>query len=178
MIALADQRKVKPKQGDFTQAFCQSTLPKGEQYICSPPYKCPITPSKTYLLLKKTLYGLKRSPKHWYNKATSAFKSIGLKQCINAPCLFSGKILENEPWLFLGLYEDDFIYYSQSPKVENAFEDKLKLLLDVEFEKNTQNFLGQKIQVHEEENHMNIFLSQQSTTEELIHKAGLSEVSS
>ena len=142
MIALADQRKVKPKQGDFTQAFCQSTLPKGEQYICSPPYKCPITPSKTYLLLKKTLYGLKRSPKHWYNKATSAFKSIELKQCINAPCLFSGKILKNEPCLFFGLYVDDLIYFSQSPKVEKAFEDKLKLLLDVEFEKKHTKLLG------------------------------------
>ena len=32
---------------------------------------------------------------------------------------------------------------------KNAFEDKLKLLLDVEFEKNTQNFFGQKIRVRD-----------------------------
>ena len=133
--------------------------------------------NKTYLLLKKTLYGLKRSPKHWFNKATPAFKSIGLKQCINAPCLFRRQNLGYAPYLYLGLYVDDFVYYSKSPQVEKAFEDKLKLLLDIEFESNMQNFLGQKVRIHEEENDMNIFLSRQSTTEELIHKAVLSEVS-
>ena len=69
MISLAVQMKVKSKQGDFTQEFCRSTLPIGERCVCSPPYKYTITPPKTYLLSKKTSYGLKRSPKYWFNKA-------------------------------------------------------------------------------------------------------------
>ena len=35
---------------------------------------------------------------------------------------------------------------------------------------------GQKVQTHEEENNMSIFLSQQFTIEELIHKVGIFEV--
>ena len=69
MMSLACQLKTEPKQGDFIQAFCQSTLPAHEQYICKPPLGCPVTPPNTYLRLIKTLYGLKRSPRHWYEKS-------------------------------------------------------------------------------------------------------------
>ena len=77
--------------------------------------------------------------------------------------------MDNEPYLYLGLYVDDFVYYSQSSEVEKAFEDTFKLLLDVEFESNMQNLFGQKVQIYEEENYMSIFLSQQSTIKELNH---------
>ena len=53
-----------PRSGDFQQAFCQSVLPPTEQYIVRPPSGCPVTPPNTYLRLKRTLYGLKRSPQH------------------------------------------------------------------------------------------------------------------
>ena len=133
LIAAATQLNLQPRQGDFTQAFCQSTLPSTEQYVCSPPHNCPITPKKTYLLLKKTLYGLKRSPRHWYQKAKAAFLSLGLKTCANSPCLFTGTIIKNKPPLYLGLYVDDFIFFSESPEVEKVFEGKLSSLLKVEY---------------------------------------------
>ena len=50
MIALVVQMKVKPKQGDFTLEFCQSTLHLGEQYMYISPRKCPI------ILTKRTYY--------------------------------------------------------------------------------------------------------------------------
>ena len=58
------------RSGDFTQAFCQFYLPSGESYICCPPRNCPFTPPNTYLRLICTLYGLRRSPRHWYGKCT------------------------------------------------------------------------------------------------------------
>jgi hypothetical protein len=62
LTALAVKNKCIPKTGDVTQAFCQSYLPPGEEYVCRPPPGCLLTPPHTYWKLKKTLYGLKRSP--------------------------------------------------------------------------------------------------------------------
>jgi Reverse transcriptase (RNA-dependent DNA polymerase). len=122
LLAIATQAKVVPKQCDAVQAFCQTTLPPSEQYVCTPPKGCPHTPPKTYLLLKKTLYGLKRSPRHWYETAKQALTTIGLKSCPNAPCIFSGPILPDKPPLYVGIYVDDFIYFSSDPEVEQTFE--------------------------------------------------------
>ena len=69
LVAFATQHKIIPKSGDVSQAFVQSILPDDKKYVIKPPHGCPITPSKTYLLLKRTLYGLKRSPRHWYKHA-------------------------------------------------------------------------------------------------------------
>ena len=139
-IVAVTQLNLQPRQGDFTQAFCQSTLPSTEQYVCSPPHNYPITPKKTYLLLKKTIYGLKQSPRHWYQKAKAAFLSLGLKTCANSPCLFTCTIIKNKPPLYLNLYVDDFIFFSESPEVEKVFEGKLSSLLKVEYSQSPQNF--------------------------------------
>ena len=64
--------------GDVSQAFVQSVLPPDENYVHRPPVGCPLTKPKSYWLLKQTLYGLKRSPKHWFDLATKNLKSIGL----------------------------------------------------------------------------------------------------
>jgi len=61
MISLTTKLRIVPKTGDVSQAFCQSVLPENKKYIIKPPKGCPITPSDVYLLLKNTLYGLKRS---------------------------------------------------------------------------------------------------------------------
>ena len=63
-----------PKSGDFQNTFCQSTLPPNEQYIIRPPHNCLLTPPRTFLRLLKTLYGLKRSPRHWFDLACNIFK--------------------------------------------------------------------------------------------------------
>jgi hypothetical protein len=79
LVALATQQKCIPRTGDITQAFCQSYLPKGEHYVCNPPIGCPLTAQNIYLRLKKTLYGLRRSPCHFYQLAKKTLLSIGLK---------------------------------------------------------------------------------------------------
>ena len=97
LIAILVQQRCLPKQ-----AFCQSLLPTTEQYVCRPSLSCPLTPDNTYLLLKRTLYGLRHSPKYCSDKATTAFKSLGLVPCPNAPCLFTNSILLGHPPLLRG----------------------------------------------------------------------------
>ena len=117
LLSEACRKRCKPKTGDFEQAFCQSFLPNNESYIIRPPKGCFLTPPNTYLLLEKTLYELKRSPRHWYLKATEVLTSLGLHECQNAPCIFRGYLPSHtnpEDKIILDLYVDNFIYFSKS----------------------------------------------------------------
>ena len=177
MTALSIRHKCILKNGDFKQAFVQAVLPKDENYVLKPPHGCPITPPNTYWLLQRTLYGLKRSPRHWYDRAKQILLGIGLTQCKHAPCLFHGSILPNEPPLYLGLYVDDFVYFSQSQKVEQHFEKLLKSQTNVDFMGQVSHFLGIRFQWRTEADNVHVHLSQEAFTENLISQAGLSQLS-
>ena len=55
----------KQKQGDCKNAFLHPKLPPNETVICKPPHGCPLSDPNEYWLMKKTCYGLRRSPRHW-----------------------------------------------------------------------------------------------------------------
>ena len=144
-MSLAVQLQCSPRCGDFIQAFCQSFLPKDETYIVRPPQGCPITPPRTYLKLRKTLYGLKRSPRHWFESATRTLKQCGLQPCKHAPCLFKGQPQGCSGNIYLGLYVDDFCYFGDNDEVEQQFRTKLESLSPVTFDDHPTHFLGLKI---------------------------------
>jgi hypothetical protein len=97
-----------------------------QEYICTPPKGCPsIMPSNTYLLLKKTLYGLNCSPRHWYTTAKQVLMHLNLKPCPNAPCIFTGTLIPDKPPLYVGMHVDDFLYFSSDPSIKSAFEPML-----------------------------------------------------
>jgi len=81
MTALVVKHKCTLQSSDFKQAFFQSTLPFSETYALNPPLGCPLTPKHTYWLLKRSLYGLKRAPKHSFGKAKTILNKIGLTLC-------------------------------------------------------------------------------------------------
>jgi hypothetical protein len=65
-----EQRKVL-QQGDCKNVFWQGILPPDKITIAKPPIGNPDAKTDEYWLLKRTLYGLWRSPRHWYNKIKS-----------------------------------------------------------------------------------------------------------
>jgi hypothetical protein len=64
------------RQGDCKNAFCQGILsPKKITIVCSPSGDPEAAPDK-YWLLKQALYGLWRSPHHWYDKSVLSFDRL------------------------------------------------------------------------------------------------------
>ena len=176
IVALAVKLRCIPKTGDIKQAFCQSLLPCDEKYICSPPPGCPLTPPNSYLKLKKTLYGLKRSPRHFYNLLSKLLKELGLQQHPTSPCIFSGQILANQPPIYIGIYVDDIIYFSPSREVETAFEERLKEKIDIEFNGQIGYFLGINFTcVKSPDNNITIHLSQEAFIESIASLANLKD---
>ena len=144
LTSIAIRNKCSLKSGDVKQAFVQATMPDDELYVLRPPQGCINTSPTDLWKLRKSLYGLRRAPKHWYNKLNSMLTSMNLHPCKNAPCIFHGHVIPGLPPLYVGIYVDDFIYFSTDPKVENAFESKLKNLTDVDFMGDVTHFLGIK----------------------------------
>jgi hypothetical protein len=147
MVSLAVERWRTLKQGDCKNAFCQGTLPDNEITIVKPPIGDPDAKKDEYWLLTRTLYGLRRSPRHWYNKITAVLNSLGLKANASDPWLFTGSIVDpsnpaaGDPTapLTLGIYMDNFVYFSKNPEVEHWFEQLLANLVTVEFMGNVKH---------------------------------------
>ncbi len=95
----------------------------------APPSGDPNATPDEYWLLKRTLYGLWRSPQHWYDKINAILWSIRLTPLLKDPCLYTGFIHDPlDPSLVitlaplsLGLYVDNFVYFSKDPVVETLF---------------------------------------------------------
>ena len=134
LVSLAVQKRRVLKQGDCKNAFCQPTLPDDELVIVTPPPGCPISPPGTYWKLRKTLYGLRRSPRHWFNNFRGHLLDMGFRQCIHDPCIFVGTHPDfpTSP-IYVGCYVDDFVYYSTSDAVEQWFETGLAERVKVDF---------------------------------------------
>ncbi len=118
------------QQGNCKNAFCQEILSSDDITIVKPPIGDPDAKKDEYCFLKRTLYGLRRSPRHWYIKIKAILEKIGLHQNAYNPCLFSGHVVNSsDPAdtpssapLTLGLYVDDFVYFFSNSEVEAKFQ--------------------------------------------------------
>ena len=128
------------KQGDCKNAFVQSELE--EVIIVRPPVGCPYSKPGTYWLLKKSLYGLRRAPRHWFDKICKILKDLQLFPCAHEPRFYCGTPIPGRETLYLVIYVDDFIYFSPSSDVERLFEEKLAEAVVVDFMDVVDYFLG------------------------------------
>jgi hypothetical protein len=133
LTALAVSNRCVLKSCDVKQAFVQSSLPENETYFVRPPSGCPRSEPGTYWRLLRSLYGLCRAPKLWFEKLSSHLHSMGLQSSPNSPCLFMGSLLPGLPPIYVGIYVDDINYFSNSDAVEKQFETLLSSLGSVDF---------------------------------------------
>ena len=172
LTSLAVRNKCILKSGDVKQAFVQATLPEDEVYVVRPPHGCITSSPNEYWKLNKPLYGLRRAPRHWYEKFKTILTSLHLTPCKNAPCIFHGNIIPDKPPLYIGVYVDDFVYFSTSAEVEAEFESKLQALTDVDFMGDVQHFLGIKFAWTRTNDSLTAHLSQSAFIDNLSQEAG------
>ncbi len=66
------------RQGNCKKAFCQGILLPDKISIVCPPSGDPEAEPDEFRLLKRTLYGLRHSPRHWYDKINAILQLMGL----------------------------------------------------------------------------------------------------
>jgi len=174
LTSLAIHHRRYLKNCDVKQAFVQTSLPEDEHYFIKPPVGCIRSKPGTYWRLIRSLYGLRRAPKLWFEKLSLHLRSMGLKQSSTSPCLFVGSLLEGGPLIYVGIYVDDIIYFSQSDAVEKQFELGLSKIGEVDFMGKVSHFLGIEFTWKQlPDGHLGVSLTQQSFTEILLDSLGI-----
>ena len=80
LASMATESRRVLKQGDCKNGFCNAKLPDDEVTIIKPPSGDPDSRKDVLWLLKKTLCGLGRSPRHWHKMINSIFVDMGSSQ--------------------------------------------------------------------------------------------------
>ncbi len=139
---------LKSKQGDITCAFLHADLKPGEnvyvdtplgfaQYLKDGTKKC--------FKLKKTLYGLRQSPRVFWKFITEKLETCGLEQSKFDPCLFVGKKV------ICVVYIDDLIFWSKDTLAINDSAMQLhELGVDLKQEDDATGFLGVRLEQNPE----------------------------
>jgi hypothetical protein len=174
LTSLAIYNKCTLKNCDIKQAFVQFSLPSNEEYFIKPPIGCPRSSPGTYWRLIRSLYGLRRAPKLWFEKLKSHLLSMGLSSSAASPCLFTGTLIDGDAPIYVGIYVDDIIYFSPSKKVEQRFESLLSTIGDIDFMGQVTHFLGIEFTWHHHlDGNVSVNLTQQSFIEVLLDNLGI-----
>jgi hypothetical protein len=123
---------------------------------------------------KRTLYGLRRSPYHWYHNIKNILLDLGLSISDHDQCVFSGKLAPHLPPLYLGLYVDDFKYFSESDETERLFERLLGKRCKVDFMGEVSWFLGCKYEWENlDDGRLTVSIPQTAKAEDLLETHGM-----
>ena len=151
LISLAVNLDWELHQYDIKNAFLYGEL-KEEIYMDVPPgYASDATHGKV-CRLKKSLYGLKQSPKAWFGRFTRALKNLGYHQCNGDHTLFFQHPCSGGVVVLIVYVDDIIITGNNEPEIkkleeqsEKQFEIKklgpLKYFLGIEFARSSDGIL-------------------------------------
>ena len=165
LLSIVAMRDYELEQLDVKTAFLHGELEE-DIYMDQP--EGFVIPGKEHLVckLKKSLYGLKQSPRQWYKRFDSFMLSRGFKRSNYDSCVYL-KIV-NISIIYLLLYVDDMLIAAKD-KSDIA---KLKAQLSKEFEMKdlgaAKKILGMKI--IKDRKSGNLYLSQKGYIEKVLHR--------
>ena len=142
LIALAVQLGLKLHQVDVTTAFLNGELEE-EVYMQQP--EGFITDGEENLVckLRKSIYGLKQSPRCWNTALDSHLKDIGFVQSVSDPCVYTDK---GGDMFFIGIYVDDIILAGRSDKKIRKVKDALAQKFNIKEDAVTRK--SEKLRMH------------------------------
>ncbi|KAJ4711603.1 Retrovirus-related Pol polyprotein from transposon TNT 1-94 [Melia azedarach] len=131
-------------------------VPGKEDYVCK---------------LKKSLYGLKQSPRQWYKRFDSYMIEIGYTRSSYDCCIYYSKAT-NGSLIYLVLSVDDMLIAAEN----KSDVQKLKDLLSIEFEMKdlgaARKILG--MEIYRDRSKKKLFLSQKGYIQKILSRFGMS----
>ena len=169
LIAIAVQLGLKLHQMDITAAFLNGDL-KEDVYLSSPEgLEVNGSRGKVFCKLKKSLYGLRQSPRCWNSTLDAKLREMGFRQTPSDPCMYITSS-EGKP-LILAVYVDDIILAGKSEKLISEVKRKLAQYFEVKDLGILHHFLGVKVSYNEETG--SVWIGQPRYTEKVLEKFGM-----
>ena len=172
LLAFAVEMGMQIHQMDVVTAFLNGDL-KEEIYMQQPSGY--IQPDKNGLVckLKKSLYGLKQSPRCWNEKLCEHLKSLGFKESVADPCIF---VRQKKELQIIVVYVDDLILLSKSSEQMQQLKEDLSHRFKMKDLGKLHYCLG--ISVTLDESSQTIRLNQSRYLVKILEKYGLTEANS
>jgi hypothetical protein len=173
ILALAAQERMILYGLDITGAFLTADI-ADEVYIQLPDGIAPkdIDNNNPIWKLNKTLYGLTRAPKAFYDDLSQHLLSHGYSRSPLDPCLFH-KLLPDGRKIFFCVHVDDFAIASTDMQLIEELKDVLRLKkYQLTESDNLENFLG----IHIQKDGDNIYLSQPGHIDKMIKEANIDHI--
>lgn len=161
LFALIATMNLKFLQFDVKTAFLNGDLE--EDIFMSPPEGYEINANKVWKL-KKSLYGLRQSPRKWNEKITHVLRKIGFIQ-LSDNCMFR----KHSPFVILAVYVDDAILCAHDLQTCNEVIDQLKNEFEIQIVK-TNKFLGFQ---YKQLDNGSMMIHQEDYVRKLINKFGM-----
>ena len=141
MLAIASTEKMNLVQFDVSTAFLYGELE--ETIYMTQPDGYNDNTSRVWKL-KKSLYGLKQSPRCWNKRIGKFLEDLDFKVSLEEPCLFVRERNNNK--IILALYVDDGIVAATSKKELEEFINQLRTEFKIT-SKDADYFLGLEIKI-------------------------------
>ena len=169
LLAFAVENKMKIHQMDVVSAFLNGKL-REEIFMQQPPGYVQSGKEELVCKLKKSIYGLKQSPRCWNEKFCEHMRALGFKESGADPCIF---IRENEKKKLeiIAVYVDDLILIAETLEEIQHMKDCLSETFKMKDMGELRYCLGVNFELDEN----GIKLSQKQYLLRLLEKYGLSE---
>ncbi|KAJ4721544.1 Retrovirus-related Pol polyprotein from transposon TNT 1-94 [Melia azedarach] len=170
LLAIVAHQDLELEQLDVKTAFLHGELE--EEIYMTQPDGFQVPGKEDYVCkLKKSLYGLKQSPRQWYKRFDSYMIEIGYTRSPYDCCVYYSKAT-NGSLIYLVLYVDDMLIAAEN----KSDVQKLKDLLSVEFEMKdlgvARKILG--MEIYRERSKKKLFLSQKGYIQKILSRFGMS----
>ena len=169
VVALAVQHGLKLHQMDVTTAFLNGELQE-EVYMAQPEGYAVKGKTDLVCRLKKSLYGLKQSPRCWNSALNSHLKNMGFVQATGDPCIYMAT--EGEMFL-IAVYVDDILLAGKTQKRMTEVKQALSRQFEVKDMGALHYFLGVKFIQDQTTGY--VWMGQQSYTENILKRYGMQD---
>ena len=139
VIALAATKNLLLHQMDVTTAFLNGTLEE-EVYMKQPEGFVKKGKENLVCKLKKSIYGLKQSPRCWNNALDGYLKSINLEQSNADPCIYTGP-----EGVIVAVYVDDILIATETEEMMIKMKRSLSQKFEVKDLGELTSFLGVQV---------------------------------
>lgn len=174
LLAIVATKNLELEQLDVKTAFLHGELEE-QIYMQQPEGFAEKGKEHMVCLLKKSLYGLKQSPRQWYKRFNAFITTQGFNRSKYDVCVYFKKIVDNS-WVYLLLYVDDMLIAAKD--IDEI--KRLKVRLGKEFEMKdlgaAKKILGMEIQ--RDRKARRLWLSQRSYILKVLERFGMSDARS
>jgi hypothetical protein len=169
VVSLAAQQGLKLHQMDVTTAFLNGELEE-EVYMKQP--EGFEVPGKEHLVckLRRSIYGLKQSPRCWNATLDGKLKRMGFSQTKGDPCIYTAQ--DGEPFI-IGVYVDDILLAGKSDRRMAEVKTTLSDEFNMKDMGELHYFLGVKIIQNTETGE--IWMGQSVYTSNVLTKFGMTD---